>query len=200
MKKLNFNAIRRLRRDERGAYMIEFALIMPTFLMLVMGTFDLGFQMYAKAVLAGAVEAAARSNTLETNSADQSAVDQQVRNQVGVVAKYATLTFIRQNYQDFSNVNSPEDFNDTNGNGQRDTFECFSDANNNGAYDTDRGDNGQGGASDVVLYQANMKFDRIFPLWKMLGQSQEKTITVKTVMRNQPYSNQTDSTVVVCPN
>ena len=46
--------------DERGAYMIEFAMVMPTFLLLMMGAFDIGMQMYAKAVLSGAVEQAAR--------------------------------------------------------------------------------------------------------------------------------------------
>lgn len=190
---------RRLRRETRGAYMIEFALIMPTFLMLVMGTFDLGVQMYAKAVLAGAVEHAARANALESNASDQGPIDQIVRNRVGEVASFATLSFNRTRYTSFSDVNNPEAYNDTNGNGARDSWECFSDANGNGSYDTNRGANGQGGASDVVLYRVDMTFNRIFPLWRMLGQPQSKTITVSTVLRNQPYTNQTDQTVVVCP-
>lgn len=194
-----FRLARRIRKDERGAYMIEFALVMPTFLMLVMGTFDLGVQMYMKSVLAGAVEQAARANSLEGNAADQSAVDQIVRDRVGEVASFATLTFQRTNYRDFNKVNQPEDFNDTNNNGVRDTDECFSDANGNGTYDSNRGGSGQGGASDVVLYRANMTFNRIFPLWRMLGQPQSKTISVSTVLRNQPYGNQTDPTVVICP-
>lgn len=188
-----------LLRDQRGAYMIEFALIMPTFLLLVMGTFDLGFQMYAKASLAGAVESAARSNTLESNASDQTTIDQVVRTRLATTARYATLSFARENYNSFSDLNNPEAFNDTNGNGARDSFECFSDANGNGSYDTSRGASGQGGASDVTLYRVNMTFNRIFPLWKMLGEPQSKTITVTTVLRNQPYTNQTDSTVVVCP-
>lgn len=189
----------RLRRDQRGAYMIEFALVMPTFMLLVMGTFDLGVQMYAKAVLAGAVEQAARANALESNASDQGPIDQRVRDRVGEVASFATLSFQRTRYTSFSDINNPEAFNDTNGNGARDSFECFSDSNGNGTYDTSRGSSGQGGASDVVLYRANMTFDRIFPLWRMLGQPQSKTITVSTVLRNQPYTNQTDQTVVVCP-
>lgn len=189
----------RLARNEEGAYLIEFAMVMPVFLMLLMGTFDLGMQMYAKAALGGAVEFAARSNTLETNANNSAAIDQVVRDRVGVVARYANLSFTRTNFNNYSDVNRPEDFNDTNGNGTRDSFECFSDANNNNSYDSNRGGSGQGGASDVVLYKVDMTFNRIFPLWKMLGQSQSKTITVSTVLRNQPYTNQTDSTVVVCP-
>lgn len=197
--KPNRAARRHLLRDERGAYMMEMALIMPTFLLLVMGTFDMGFQMYAKASLNGAVEHAARTNTLEQNSSDQTAVDQRVRDQLANTARYASLTFSRTNYVSFSDLNNPETFNDTNGNGAHDSFECFSDANGNGTYDTSRGASGQGGASDVTLYRVDMTFNRIFPLWSMLGQSQSKTITAKTVLRNQPYTNQTDSTVTVCP-
>lgn len=190
---------RHLLADEGGAYMMELALIMPAFLMLIMGTFDLGFQMYAKATLAGAVEQAGRTNTLEQNASDQTTVDQSVRDAVARTAPGASLAFTRTNYVSFSDLNNPEAFNDTNGNGAHDSFECFSDANSNGTYDTSRGSGGQGGASDVTLYQVDMTFDRIFPLWSMLGQPQSKTITVKTVLRNQPYTNQTDSTVTVCP-
>jgi TadE-like protein len=188
--------VRSVRRDERGAYMIEFALVMPTFLLLVMGIFDIGMQMYAKAVLAGAVEQAARLNTLETNNSNQSAVDQAVRDQVGRVARYGTLAFSRQNFQDFNSVNQPEPFTDTNSNGVRNSGECFTDSNSNGVWDTASPASGQGGASDVVLYRVDLTFDRLFPLWKMLGEPQRKTITITTVLRNQPFSNQATRPVI----
>ena len=190
--------LRQLRRDERGAYMIEFALVMPTFLLLTMATFDFGMQMYAKAVLAGAVEEAARASTLEASAANQSAVDDKVRAAVGRVASYALLSFDRSAYQDFSSVGKPEDFTDTNGNGVRNPGECYQDANGNGQWDNDRGEHNNGGAGDAVLYRVTMTYDRIFPAWKMLGQPQSKAITVSTVMRNQPYASQTDNTVVRC--
>ncbi len=188
---------RSLLRDERGAYMIEFAMVLPTFLLLVMGIFDIGMQMYAKSVLAGAVEQAARLNTLETNNTNQTAIDQIVRDQVGRVARYGTLSFSRQNYQDFSSVGQPEKFTDSNSNGVRNSGECFTDSNGNGVWDADSGGSGQGGASDVVVYRANLTFDRLFPLWKMLGEPQRKTITISTVLRNQPFSNQ-NSELVIC--
>ena len=187
-----------LLRDERGAYMIEFAMVMPTFLLLMMGSFDIGMQMYAKAVLSGAVEQAARLNTLETNSSSQTAVDQAVRDQVGRVARYGTLSFSRLNYQDFNGVGKPEDFTDSNGNGVRNAGECYQDVNGNSSWDADRGETGQGGANDVVLYRVNLTFDRLFPLWKMLGEPQQKTLSVSTTLRNQPYTNQNTTSVVRC--
>lgn len=195
---MTIRILRSLRSDERGAYMIEFALLMPTFLLLVMGIFDLGVQMYAKAVLSGVVDQAARNNTLETNSTSQTSVDAQVTEAMARVASYGAVSFSRLNYQDYNNVGTPENFTDSNGNGVRNPGECFQDANNNGTWDADRGETGQGGANDVVLYRASLTYDRIFPMWKMLGQPQRQVIVVSTVLRNQPYSNQTNSTVVVC--
>ena len=190
--------LRRFRSDERGAYLIELALMTPVFLMLMMGTFDLGFQMYAKAVLGGVVESAARSNTLETSTNSANAIDALVTQKMQQVAKYGTLSFSRQAYTDYTSVGRPEDFTDSNGNGVRNPGECYVDSNSNFQWDSDRGSSGQGGASDVVLYRVNFTFNRIFPLWKMLGQPQQKTITISTTLRNQPYSNQTSSSTVRC--
>ena len=190
--------LRRFRSDDRGGYLIELALISPVFLMLMMGTFDLGFQMYAKAVLSGVVESAARSNTLETNASNANAIDALVTQKMQQVARYGTLSFSRQSYTDYSSVGRPEDFTDSNGNGQRNPGECYIDSNSNFAWDSDRGANGQGGASDVVLYRVNFTFNRLFPLWKMLGEPQSKTISMATTLRNQPYSNQSVSSTVRC--
>lgn len=188
----------RLRCNEHGAYMLELALIMPAFLMLVMGIFDIGFQMYAKSVLAGAVEQASRAATLEANNLSQSNLDGDVVAAVGDVASYATLSFQRTNYRNFSDVAQPENFTDGNGNGVRDAGECFEDANGSGSWDADRGGQGQGGADDVVIYRVTMSYDRIFPLWQFLDESQQEDIVVTTVLRNQPFSNQNNTTQVVC--
>jgi Flp pilus assembly pilin Flp len=188
----------RLHRNEDGAYMIELALIMPVFLMLMMGIFDIGFQMYAKSVLAGAVEEAGRASTLEANNLDQTNVDDDVRRAVGNVAAYGTLSFSRLNYRNFSNVAQPEPFTDSNNNGVRNPGECFEDSNGNNQWDADQGGAGQGGADDVVIYRATLTYNRLFPLWRILGEPQAEDIRVTTVLRNQPFSAQNANTTVVC--
>ena len=190
--------LRRLRRDTRGAYTIELAMITPVFLLVVMGTFDLGVQMYAKEALAGVVAQAARDSTLETNVNNQSALDQRVRDRMNTIARWGTVSFTRTNYTDFSSVGQAENFTDSNGNGVRNVGECYSDINANGQWDADRGESGQGGANDVVIFRATFTYDRMFPLWRMMGQSQNKSIVMSSAVRNQPYSNQTDNTVVRC--
>ena len=53
-----------LAQDATGAVLIEFALVAPVFLMLIMGTFDLGQMAYGKSVLEGAVQKAARDSEI----------------------------------------------------------------------------------------------------------------------------------------
>jgi hypothetical protein len=197
-RKISMNRLfARLRHDERGAYLLELAMILPAFLMLMMGIFDIGFQMYAKSVLAGAVEQAARASTLESNNLSQTNVDQEVRDAVGDVAAYASLSFSRANYRNFSNIGQREDFTDLDADGVRDPGECFEDRNGNNNWDAvSSGGAGQGGADDVVLYRVTMTYDRLFPLWRMLDESQSEDIVVTTVLRNQPFNVQ--NVQVIC--
>lgn len=189
---------RRLRCDRRGTALIEFALTAPVFLLLLMGVFDYCWQMYAQQVLQGSVSQAARLSTLERNAEDQDALDESVRSRVNDVFKNADVEFERLAYESYDDVGAPEPLTDTNGNGRWDTGECFEDMNGTGAWEADRGSAGNGGADDVVLYRVSMKFDRVLPVWRMLGQPQETTLKASTVLRNQPYNANSASTEVIC--
>ena len=189
---------RRLRGHQRGTAITEFALTAPLFLLLLMGIFDYSWQFYARQVLLGAVAKAARDSTLEGNAASQAALDEKVRTAVQNVFGKATVTFTRQTYDSFDAVGKPEPFKDKNGNNQYDAGECFEDINANGSWDADRGRAGNGGADDVVLYTASMEFNRILPVWQMLGQPQKTILKQSTVLRNQPYNAGTNANPVKC--
>lgn len=180
--------LRRVARDTRGMALVEFALIAPTFMLLLMGVFDIGYGMYAKAILEGAVESAGRSSSLENTT--NAAIDDKVRAQVTALNRAGNLQFSRNYYQNYVDVDLPEDFTDSNANSQWDPGECFVDRNGNNSWDADVGLPGRGGAQDVVLYSAVLEYRRLFPLWKMLGQSETQTITGTTYLRNQPFSAQ----------
>ena len=192
--------VRRLRRHRRGAAMIEFALLGPLFFLLLMGIFDYSWQIYARQVLQGAVAKAARASTLESNMASQTALDDRVTLAVQSVFKDAVVSFTRKTYDSFGDVGNPEPFKDSKLplNGVYDEGECFEDINGNGKWDADRGRDGNGGADDVVLYTASMKIKRVLPVWRMLGQPQESTLTATTVLRNQPFAIGSDANPVQC--
>lgn len=189
---------RRLARNQSGTAFMEFALAAPLFLMLTLGGIDYCWQLYGQQVLQGAVNSAGRSSTLEGYINDPSSLDSRVRDKVRTVFSNAQVNFSRKSYESFSEVGKPEPFTDKNNNNRYDSGECFEDMNANGSWDADRGNNGNGSADDVVVYVATMKYNRILPIWRMLGQPQEKTLVSTTVLRNQPYTSNTASSKVIC--
>ena len=189
--------IRRLRRlatDTRGISIVEFALIAPVFLGILMMTFEFGFAFYARAIMQGAVEEAARTASLEntewTRISDR--VNRQVRRVIPVSDANTEISFQLDPtyYANYVDIALPEDFDDNNNNDQWDTDECFVDRNNNRIYDTDVGIAGRGGAQDVVAIDATLTYVRPFPLWNLFGLEQTQTIRVSTFLRNQPFSAQ----------
>lgn len=184
---------RRLRQHDRGVALVEFALTAPVFLLLLMGIFDYCWQMYAQQVLQGAVSQAGRDATLQSHAIDQSDLDDAVEAQVLNIFKNAEVSFTRKAYDRFDQVGVEERYTDANNNGSYDSGECYDDFNSNGRWDADRGSEGNGGADDVILYTASMTFDRVLPVWKMLGQPQSTTLSSSTVLRNQPFATGVDS-------
>lgn len=181
---------RHLYRDRRGVSVIEFALLAPVLMMLLMGLGDLLYQPYVQAILDGAVQKAGRDSTLEENASDQRAIDDQVKAAVGSIAKDATFTSSRENYSAFALI-KPEPIQDANGNGRLDSGECFDDINGNGTYDTNPARTGQGGADDVTRYTMRVIYTRSFPVAELLGFSPTMTIEASTLLKNQPYARQT---------
>ena len=181
--------LKRLRRDARGATIIEFAVVAPILLLAIMGLSDLAYRSYAQSVLSGAMQKAARDSTLQGGAQQTSQVDNKVMVELREVAKNATFTSSRTSYTKFSDVNG-ERFTDADNDGVRDPGECYEDVNANGAWNATLGSTGQGGASDVTLYRMTVTYPRIFPLAAMMGWSQSQQIIGKTLIKNQPYASQ----------
>lgn len=184
--------LRRLRRDARGVTMIEFALVAPVMLMVIMGLCEIAYQSYVQTVLTGAMQRAGRDSTIQGNetTASNKAIDEIVIKRVGSSAKILTWKATRKNYAQFGHI-SPETFKDNNKNNKYDAAtECFMDVNGNKQWDADPGAIGQGGANDVVFYQMDVTYARLLPVAKLIGLSQTVPITAATVLKNQPWQGQ----------
>ncbi|WP_425229895.1 TadE/TadG family type IV pilus assembly protein [Sphingomonas sp.] len=192
--------LHRLRGDDRGVTLVEFAIIAPTMILLIMGLCDLTYQSYVQSILTGAMQKAGRDSTIQGASNRTGTLDSAVMATVRSVAQNATYTSTRKSYAQFSNI-GPEPFQDNNNNGVYDAAtECFTDLNGNNSWDADPGASGQGGANDVVLYSMNVTYPRLFPMAGLMGWPSTVTIGATTVLKNQPYANQAAYTPKqVCP-
>ena len=177
-----------LLRDERGATIVEFALISPVLLLMLMGLLDLSANMYTTEMLQGAIQNAARNSTIEGAPGKAAALDAMVTRAVRAVAPSANLTFNRRAYSSFTDAGRPEDYTDVDGDGTCSNGDPYEDANGNGSWDLDRGAAGFGGARDAVLYTVTVNYKRPFPVAAFIpGQTKDFTLSAVTVLRNQPY-------------
>lgn len=200
-------AVRRLGTDRRGVTIVEFAIVAPVLMLIIMGLFDMAHTQYTSSVLHGALQKAGRDLTLESGFSSQTTIDNRTRAQIAaVMPNDAQVTFVKDSYFNFSDVKNPEqilgdDPAGVAGHGLCEGFksERYIDVNENNTYDLDRGKDGIGGARDVVLYTANVSYPRIFPMASMIGLPQTVRLSASTVLRNQPYDEQNDSVTTEKP-
>lgn len=199
--------IRRLGRDQRGATIVEFAVIAMPMCVLLMGGLELGYNSYVRSTLQGALHDAARVAAVENPilASEGDTVEEQVANMiketVAHVAPNAVVDVDQKSYFEFSSIGEPEKLmTDNNGNGKYDASDedCFEDANGNGTFDPDSGKSGtNGGADDVVLYTAKVSAPRILPLDRLVpGVSEKVEYTLRAAVRNQPYGQQPTAPVI----
>jgi TadE-like protein len=205
--------VARLKADPRGSSIVEFAIIFPVMMIMIMGMLELAYKQYGIGILQGVVQKAARDSSLQTGAANAAALDARVQALYSEINSISgtTLTFTRRNFEDFTNAGRLEP--SSNGPGGRCAAQplppgmntpqwVFTDINNDGIWN-DGGAAGQGGAQDVVLYTVTVTYPSLLPVAAVLGMSPNQSISASTVLRNQPFANQAGrtpgTTVLNCP-
>lgn len=174
--------------DESGVTVVEFALVAPTFLLLLMGTLDIGQMVYAQSVLDGAVQAAARDASLEGGDTD--AADALVLERVQGIMPGVELNTSRTSYYDFADIERAEQWNDADDNGLCNDGEAYVDENRNEQWDDDIGVSGNGGANDVVIYGVEATYDPMIKVPFLKRAWQSRTLQASALKKNQPFANQ----------
>lgn len=183
--------------NKRGVSAVEFALLSIPLFTIIMGSIELGLNMYAKARLEGVLRNAARmaitgDAALTANSG--AAIDTYVRNNAPIVAG-ADVQIVKESYDKFSQVRQPEKKD-------RNSVEapyCFEDTNGNRRWDANPGKTGLGGADDIINYKVSVTYDALFPLvTKQITGKDKVTLTSQTTLRNEPFGGATDETVKNC--
>jgi Flp pilus assembly protein TadG len=185
-----------LRRDTKGATIVEFALILPVLCMMLLGTFDLGYRSYVNSVVQGTLHDAARMATV--GGVTNTQISTFVQNRLHAFSRNATITTTTRSYSDYMVVGVPETItSDTAPLGVYNTGDCFQDDNGNGTWDADRGRSGTGGSEDVVYFEVTMTYPHIVPVAKLFGWNGNVTTTQNTVLRNQPFAGR-GAAAIVC--
>ncbi len=195
---MNRVPIRSILQAQGGVTIVEFALIAPTLLIMLLGAFDVAHTLYMQSVLQGAVQKAARDSSLEASAGNVSTprdtIDDRVRQQVGRLHRHANIEITRRFYRSFSDAAAAQAeplLSDANGNSICNTGDRYEDKNNNGVWDPDGGNSiNLAGARDNVVYRVNVSYPRMFPLDKLLGGNGTTSLSAATVLSNQPYGNQ----------
>jgi Flp pilus assembly protein TadG len=183
-----------LRQDRNGISMLEFGLISPFVMVMLIGTLDVGHTLYTRSVVDGAMQEVARDSALEGGSvvAQQRIIDDKVNGIIHTVVNTATVTTTRRYYKTFSKASAAqaETYNETSGNSTCDANEIYLDANENNRWDADGADDGQGGAKDVVVITVKVDYPRLFPMATLIGMPANIHLEANTVLANQPYGEQ----------
>lgn len=189
------HACHRLIAAKEGATLIEFALIAPTMMVMLMGFFDLGYRTYLEVAARGILETAARNASVGKLSSAQ--VDTYVTDKLkGVASARSTVTLVKKSFYSISHIGKPEKItSDIAPWAIYNVGDCYEDANNNQMYDSSMGSTGLGGPDDIVYYEVNIAMPRLFPLGGLIGWSNTFTAKANTLIRNQPWGAQTKPSV-----
>jgi Flp pilus assembly protein TadG len=180
--------LRLLARDRSGAAAVEFALVAPALILLVVGSFEVAIMLFVGGTVESAVLAASRFGITGFEDEGVSREDR-----IREIIAERTLGFVDMDeaeistlvYSDFEDIGEPEPFTDGNGNGQHDPGEAFNDVNGNGQWDDDMGTAGLGGPGDIVLYDVEYEVGAVTRLLEpLLGRIVHHAAVA---VRNEPF-------------
>lgn len=190
-------------RDESGATLVEFALVLAPMCVVLCGALDLGYESYVQTVLQGTLNDVARKASVENPDLPSKTGTLEERIKSAITSRMSGLVssgsyeLKTSSYYGFDSVGRPERLiTDVDKNGSWDEGDCWEDSNPNGNFDLDSGRSGVGGANDVVFYDVTLTMPRLLPMAGLLGFSNQYTINAKTALRSQPYANQQQPEVV----
>ena len=170
--------IRAAFRETSGVTSIEFGLIAPVFILMLVGMFEVGMIMIAQNSLDAAASRAARAGfTGQTNGtlSREDTIKQIVRDTVvafsGGMLNPDKVKVSVSSYESLDSLGRPEPLvSDLNNNGEWDPGEAYIDKNGNGSWDADQGvSDSFGVGGDAVQYTISYDWKTILSYLGMHG-------------------------------
>ena len=183
--------IRKLAMNNSGVTAIEFAVVAPTFMLLLCGIIEFAMIMMLFNVMEGATAISSRLGKTGYSTVGltrQQTIIKAIKDRAGSLIDPTKLTVTSKFYKQFDQIGDPEPFIDANHNGVRDPSESYTDINGNGVWDSDMGSSGYGSASDIVVYTVTYPWPIATPIISnLVGTGGNYNITTHAVVKNEPY-------------
>ncbi|MDX1974289.1 MAG: TadE family protein [Rickettsiales bacterium] len=176
-------------RNNEGTTAIEFAMVAPVLLLMIMGIVEYSLMMFTLSVMEAATSYSARYGKTGYTASGSTRVEQITNNiisRTGGMLDPQLLDIDTLVYKGFDKVGQSEPYTDTNGNHTYNMGEPYTDSNGNGQWDIDIGIVGLGSGGDVVMYKVSYPWPIMTPLAQaIIGNS--IVLTTRMVVRNEPF-------------
>ncbi|MEN8237311.1 MAG: TadE/TadG family type IV pilus assembly protein [Pseudomonadota bacterium] len=162
-------------KQKEGSAAVEFGIVAPIFLALLIGMYDVGMMLVAHNALDAAASRAGQfglsgraSPGMTRNEAIEQAAKDAVQAYSGGILDPDKVTISVSAYNDLTAVGKPEPLiNDVDGDGDWDAGDSYLDINNNGQWDADQGKTSSFGLpGQAVRYEINYDWQ---PIYKFFG-------------------------------
>lgn len=177
----------RFLRDRRGVSAVEFALVGPTFIFLVLGVFDFATVLFLALTIENATLNAARfgaTGQVPTGVTRDERIREIVHEHTLGILDDNDLKIETLVYASYADIATAERLDDANGDKKHNPGETFDDVNHNAVWDGDPGKPGSGAPEAIVLYRVSAEYRFITPLLSELG---PVSLSAAAPIRNEPF-------------
>lgn len=179
---------RRRAGDKRGNTAVEFGMLFPALLFILVGLMEFSVFFWLDAVLENAALHASRygiTGNTQSGMTREESITQAIHDNTYNMVDVNDLTITTLVYDNFSDIGQPEPWADANLNGQYDAGETFTDVNGNSVWDADLGTAGSGGAADIVVYRIEFTSSGLTGLLSPVLDNMKHEAVV--AVRNEPF-------------
>lgn len=182
---------RLVRRDQRGATAVEFAIIGSVLIFLVAGIVEFSLVMVVTNSLEAATSISSRvgkTGFADTGQSREDTILAEIEKRAGGLIDIDEVVITSEAYESFDQIGKPEPWNDANSDGVPDDGE-YTDINGNGQWDEDMGIEGFGGSDEVVVYTIQYDWEIITPLMREVIGGADGAVSLSTqwVVKNEPF-------------
>ncbi|MBN8543550.1 MAG: pilus assembly protein [Alphaproteobacteria bacterium] len=191
--------LKQFRKNDDGVTALEFAFVAPVLSLFVMGVIEAAMMMFVQNIIESATFNASRLG--KTGFATEGATREEtiramIDERAGGLLDAELIEIDSMAYGGgFGDINQPEPYTDSNGNGTKDGAEPYIDSNGNGQWDADMGAAGLGNAGDVVVYTVQYPWTLLTPMAGAFFGNDELdpdedpviVLTARAVVRNEPF-------------